>query len=141
VTGCVFYRILTGDFDGSFAYEDDVCAVIMDLMPVNDGHALVLPRRHAELVGDLDARTRAHVFEVATDAGRALRRGAFRCEGLNVWLADGEAAGQEVPHVHVHVLPRHAGDGFGLLREGGWAAPQPRATLDDAAARLRTAWP
>jgi histidine triad (HIT) family protein len=114
--------------------------VIMDMQPVNEGHALVLPKRHAARLAELDEESTHRLFPAAIRTAAALRSSRFRCEGLNVFLADGEAAGQEVDHVHLHVVPRFAGDPFRVYREGGEGEIASRPELDAAAGRLREAW-
>jgi diadenosine tetraphosphate (Ap4A) HIT family hydrolase len=110
----------------------------MDIAPVNPGHLLVVPRAHAASLADLDENTGAHVFVVATRMAAALRRSGLRCEGVNLFLADGEAAFQDVFHVHLHVLPRWRGDSF---RIDLGPAPRPeREELDGTAAAVRTAY-
>jgi histidine triad (HIT) family protein len=136
---CVFCAIAAGDADRSVVYEDDQLLVIMDSQPVNPGHALVLPRQHAVHLSDLDGATAAPLFVAALRTAAALRASGIRCEGVNLFVADGEAAGQEVFHVHVHVIPRFRSDSFRVEREGGWQA-SPRSDLDSAAQRLRAAW-
>ena len=79
------------------------------------------------------------MFQVAQRLAAALRASGLRCEGVNLRLADGEAAGQEVFHVHLHVIPRHAGDGFGLTFAPGYFDKPPRTALEQAAASVRTA--
>jgi histidine triad (HIT) family protein len=68
----------------------------------------------------------------------AVRESGVRCEGVNLFLADGEAAGQEIPHVHLHVLPRYEGDPFRIDREGGWQQAE-RPELDRTAEAIRKA--
>lgn len=137
---CLLCRLARREEPVSVAYEDESVVVVADLMPVNPGHVFVLPREHVELVGDLSEQLATRLFSVARDAGAALRRSELRCEAVNYWIADGEAAGQEVAHVHLHVLPRFRGDGFHLMKDGGWTRPQPRSTLDAVAGRIREAW-
>jgi histidine triad (HIT) family protein len=140
VSDCIFCRIVHADLERSVVYEDDCVLVIMDIQPVNEGHALVLPKKHAARLAELDRESADRLFPVAVRAAAALRASGFRCEGVNFFLADGEAAGQEVDHVHVHVLPRFHGDPFRVHRVGGPAASPTRAELDAAASRLREAW-
>ncbi|MFH8597376.1 HIT family protein [Streptomyces rimosus] len=83
---------------------------------------------------DLQEDVGVAVWKVAHRLGRALRRSGLRCEGVNLFLADGEAAFQEVFHVHLHVFPRFAGDPFRM--EADWRV-QERAQLDRAAAAVR----
>ena len=112
----------------------------MDIQPVTEGHMLVIPRAHATDLAGLEPEDGAQIFRVGQAAAASLRNSGLRCEGVNFSLAGGEAAGQEVFHVHLHVFPRFAGDGFGLRMPPGYAV-WPRSELDAAAATLRRAWP
>lgn len=134
---CIFCRIVSGAAPASIVYEDDLVSAIMDISPVNAGHLLVLPKMHTPSLSDLDDATGAHVFMTATRMAQALRRCGVRCEGVNLLLADGEAAGQEVSHVHMHVLPRFAGDGFHIST--GSPIQTPREKLDGLATLIRRA--
>lgn len=112
----------------------------MDIQPVVPGHMLVVPRAHAPYLADLDPEDGAHLFRTGQRAAAALRNSGLRCEGINFFLADGAAAGQEIFHVHLHVIPRFNGDGFGLRFPPDYSI-RSRAELDEAAASLRDAWP
>ncbi|MGI8508323.1 MAG: HIT family protein [Gemmatimonadaceae bacterium] len=136
---CVFCRILAGEIPGSFVYRDELCAAFVDIQPVNPGHLLVIPTRHAAHLADLDPPTAGHLMEVAQRLAAALRTSGLRCEGVNLFLADGEAAMQEVFHVHLHVFPRFAGDGFGLRFGPDYLKLPPRDALEAAAAQIRRA--
>lgn len=135
--GCVFCAIVAGRSEASIVHEDDHAVAFLDIRPINPGHLLVVPRRHAVLMADLDAELGGHLFRVALLLERAVRRSGVRCEGINLFLADGEAAGQEVFHVHLHVFPRFRGDSFRIGADR--SATPSRAELDDVAARLRGA--
>ena len=134
--GCVFCAIVTGQGDASLVHEDDSVVVFMDLNPVTPGHLLVVPRKHAVGLEDLDRATSAHVWAVGHDMARALRRSSIRCEGINVLLCDGEVAFQTVFHFHLHVIPRFAGDGWTLEAEPSERA---RSLLERDARALRDA--
>lgn len=92
---CVFCEIVAGRAPASIVYEDDLCLAIMTIGPVNPGHLLVLPRAHAPSLADLDEATGGHLFAVAMRMAAAIRASGLRCEGINLFLADGEAAFQE----------------------------------------------
>jgi diadenosine tetraphosphate (Ap4A) HIT family hydrolase len=143
--GCVFCAILAGSLPASFIYRDGRTAAFMDIQPVTPGHVLVIPAAHAPSLADLEREDGERLFavgqRVAAAARTAAESGAIRCEGVNFFLADGVAAGQEVFHVHLHVLPRFAGDGFGLTFPADYAARPPRAELDRIAAALQRALP
>ncbi len=111
--GCIFCAIVARQAEASMVYEDETVAVWMDLNPVTQGHLLVVPRRHAEGLEDLDPATGAHVWSVGHDMARALRRSCMGCQGINLLVCDGEVAFQTVLHFHLHVIPRYSGDGLG----------------------------
>ncbi|GAA2266709.1 HIT family protein [Kitasatospora cystarginea] len=131
---CVFCAIAQGEAEASLVYEDDTVLAFMDLQPVTPGHLLVVPRGHAIGLEDLDEEVGVKIWQVAHQLGRALRRSSLRCEGVNLFLADGEAAFQEVFHVHLHVFPRFAGDDFRLDAE--WRVRE-REELDTTATAVR----
>ena len=110
---CVFCDIVAGRAPASVVYRDDVCIAFMDITPVNAGHLLIVPIKHASYLADLDPETGGVLFKVAQRLAAAVRVSGLRAEGINFLLADGEAAGQEVFHVHLHVVPRFPDDGFG----------------------------
>lgn len=134
---CVFCLIERGDAPASVVYEDELVLAFLDLQPINEGHTLVIPRHHAVGLADLEDDTGARMFGVARRIAAALRRSPLRCEGVNLFLADGEAALQEVLHAHLHVVPRWSGDGLTIDAE-----PVPDVTreqLDDHAEAIRSA--
>lgn len=136
---CVFCRILAGELPASFVYRDERCAAFMDIRPVNPGHLLVIPTRHAAYLAEVEPETAGRLMQVAQRLAAALRASGLRCEGVNLFLADGRAAMQEVLHVHLHVVPRFMGDGFGLRFGPHYGRLPPREELDEAAARIRRA--
>ena len=131
---CVFCGIIAGQLPVSQVYQDDQTVAFLDVRPLTSGHLLVVPRVHAASLEILDEDTGTLVFAVAHRLARALRKSAVPCEGVNFFLADGVAAGQEVFHVHLHVIPRTPGDGFRLK-----ARPRTpgRDELDSTAERVR----
>jgi diadenosine tetraphosphate (Ap4A) HIT family hydrolase len=137
VTGCVFCDLMAGDGEVSVVYEDDALVALMDLHPVNPGHVLLVPRRHSAAMADLDEETGAHAFRIAMRMQQAIRRSGVECEGINVFVADGEAAFQDVFHFHLHVIPRFEGDSFKIHAD--WKKAQ-RAELDRVAADIRTSY-
>jgi len=136
---CIFCDILAGELPSSIVYQDEICSAFLDIQPVNPGHLLVIPNEHAAGLSDLDPDVGAHVFTVAQRIAGALRDSGLRCEGVNLFAADGAAAGQEVFHVHLHVIPRFRGDGFGFRFGPKYGQRPPRSDLDDLAARIRSA--
>lgn len=119
-------------------FQDDCCSAFMDIQPVNPGHVLVVPNTHAPDLASLRAEDGAHLFRVAQRLAAVLVSGVVRCEGVNFFLADGKAAGQEVFHVHLHVFPRYLGDGFGLVFPPAYSEKPERRTLDRLAEKIRS---
>lgn len=136
MSDCVFCEIVRGTAQSSPVYADDIVVAFMDIQPVNEGHVLIVPRDHAAGLDELNRETGAQLFRVAMDLSSALRRSAVRCEGVDLFLADGEAAGQEVFHVHLHVIPRYRGDGFGFRFGPAYHDLPERAQLDQVAADI-----
>ena len=139
---CIFCEIAAGQAPASIVAEDEWCLAFLDIRPVNRGHTLVIPKAHAALLSELEPALGGRMFQMAQRIAQGLRTLAqqdrgFRCEAVNLMLADGAAAGQEVDHVHLHVLPRYHGDGFGF-HFGRSAAPG-RSEMDELASELRTA--
>lgn len=135
---CVICKLVARELEVSIIHEDELCMALMDIQPINPGHALVVPRRHASYLSELDTEDGAQIFRVAQRVAAALRKCGVKCEGVNFFLADGEAAGQEVFHVHLHVFPRYSGDGFGLKLPGDYQNRPAREELNEIAQRMRS---
>ncbi len=139
IDDCVICKLLSGELEVSLVHQDDLCSAFMDIQPVNPGHLLVVPNRHAPYLSDLKQEEGAQMFRVAQRLAAALRESGARCEGVNFFLADGEAAGQEVFHVHLHVFPRYARDGFRLVLPPAYSQKPERKELNEMAERIRNA--
>lgn len=138
MTDCVFCKIVSGEFESSKIYEDDFLFAFMDIQPVNKGHILIIPKKHVEFISDLDAETSGKMFILAGKLNSALRKTEVKPEGLNYFLADGESAGQEVSHTHLHLIPRFKGDGFGLKFPEGYRVNLPnRKELEQIAENIK----
>jgi histidine triad (HIT) family protein len=133
---CVFCDILEGRLPSSVVFRDDLCWALMDIQPVNPGHMVVIPTCHAATLAELDEESASRVFVVAQRTAAALRDSGLRCEGVNLFLADGEVAGQEVCHLHLHVIPRFTDDGFGLRFGPRYGHRPSRSELDSAARKI-----
>ncbi len=131
---CLFCAIVAGRLPSSQVYSDDDVVAFLDIRPLTTGHLLVVPRVHAASLAELPEPVGARMFTVAQRLAAALRASDLPCEGVNLFLADGAVAGQEVFHVHLHVLPRNTGDGFAISA----VRQQPdRDDLDATAALIR----
>ncbi|HLZ68293.1 MAG TPA: HIT family protein [Dehalococcoidia bacterium] len=137
-TDCVFCEIVAGSAAASITYEDAQILGFLTTEPATPGHLMVIPKRHVAFVGEMDEETGGRLFQASMRMAAALRASGLRCEGVNWFLADGEAAFQEIFHVHLHVFPRFAGDGFGLTAD--WSVHPPREELGRIAAAIRAAF-
>ena len=136
MTLCPFCRILAGELPSSPVVENDLVVAILDIRPANPGHTLVMPRRHIESFTELNPTEVEQLALCGQRIATALKQGFDGCEAVTFSLADGAAAGQDVPHTHLHVVPRRTGDGLGWRAAGRL---QDRETLDAIASQLRIA--
>ncbi len=133
MTRTIFTRLIEGDLPCAKVYEDDLTFAFMDAGQVNPGHVLVALKRPAETLLDMTEDEAAALFRTVHKVAQAVQA-AFSPEGVTVLQANRPAGWQTVPHVHVHVLPRHADDGVDLV----WPRKEPSLDdLKDLAARLR----
>ena len=133
---CTFCSIIQRNAPVSEVCRDDRALAFMDIQPINPGHVLVVPVRHVAGLAELDSELAEHLFGLAQRIAVAIRSSGVRVEGVNVLLADGEAAGQEVPHIHLHVIPRFPGDGFRFQFRPGTPEVPAREDLDEVARRI-----
>ena len=138
MSDCVFCQIIDGEAEASTVYQDDTVIGIMTIGPVNPGHVMVIPREHYPYMRDMDEDTGTHLFKITLRMEQAIRSSGVRCEGINLFLADGEAAFQEVFHLHMDVFPRFRGDPFKL--EADWSAKPPRTELNRVAGQIKKAY-
>lgn len=142
VEGSVFERILASgrpDAETYVVHRGVTCAVLMNIYPYTTGHLMVMPQRAVPALGDLTSDEHAELWALVRDAAAAVQL-AFQCDGLNIGLNLGEAAGAGVPdHLHVHVLPRWTGDtNFMTATANTRVLP---VSLEESWERLRAAWP
>ncbi len=132
---CAFCEIAAGRQDASIVWQDGLVLAVVDLRQFHAGHTLVIPRQHLRDVRELDHATGAALMSLVARIARAVSA-AFPNEGLSVWHSIGEAADQEVPHLHMHVHPRLIGDRLLRIYPSQVATPE-RQILDEYASVLR----
>ena len=132
---CIFCDLIAGAAEVSVCYEDSIAIAFLDIQPVNAGHTLVVPRAHYETLEDIPHDVAAHLFEVAMRLSGVIRE-TTRAEGMNMVVNSGAAAGQDVFHYHVHVIPRCKGDGFDVPLPFPGSDMPDRQRLDATAARI-----
>lgn len=107
---CNFCKIASHVATASRVYEDDRAMAFMGLAPISYGHLLVVPKKHVARLASLDPEDGARMMVVAKQLVQALYDSELDADGVNLHLADGEAAFQDVAHTHLHVIPRKTGD-------------------------------
>lgn len=115
MSDCVFCKIINGELPSAKVYEDEHVFAFLDLSQVTKGHTLVIPKEHVPNVYELPEEVAANLFKAVPKIANAVKK-AYEPIGLNVLNNNGEAAGQSVFHIHLHIIPRYGkGDGFGAV--------------------------
>jgi histidine triad (HIT) family protein len=136
---CAFCRITDGTDEASVVLDEEHVLAVMDLRQFHPGHVLLMPRRRIPDVRTLPSELAGPLMRAASRVTTAVSD-AFPNEGISLWHSIGSAAFQEVPHLHIHVHPRRAGDGL-LAVYPDHPPSTDRASLDEMAARIRSALP
>lgn len=112
---CVFCKVVKGDISCSRFYEDENFVAILDIRPVNLGHALLIPKKHFVNILDTPEDISEKIYAVLKKITRSMQQ-AYGCDGFNIIQNINEAGGQEVFHSHIHIIPRYKEDGirFGI---------------------------
>ncbi|NQY99894.1 MAG: HIT family protein [Bdellovibrionales bacterium] len=131
----IFTKIINGEVPTSFVFKDDKCVAVMDLHPINEGHVLVVPREEQARFADLPSDTVAHLMIIAQKIVNMISESKLTPVGFNLFLSDGELAGQEVPHCHLHILPRYQNDSVDISF-GVQALRTSREQLDNIASLI-----
>lgn len=110
---CIFCKIAKGEIPSATVYEDDDFRVIMDISPASEGHMIILPKEHAANVYELSDATASKIYVLAKKLATALKD-ELDCDGINILQNNGEAAGQTVFHLHMHIIPRYYSDDISI---------------------------
>ncbi len=108
---CLFCKIVAGDIPCYKVYEDDRTLAFLDINPINKGHTLVIPKVHVSKISELEDEDLVGFYRALQKVTGAVER-AVRLDGLNLFVNQGEVAGQLIPHFHCHITPRLKGDGL-----------------------------
>jgi len=135
---CIFCAIVAGEAPAFRVAEDELAIAFMDLFPVSDGHTLVIPKGHAQDVFEMEDGAMRAVAALARRVARAIRA-EIAPDGLAVYQANGEAAGQTVWHYHQHLIPRRKGDPLAFHGRARADAARLRAAAAKLAARIEPA--
>jgi histidine triad (HIT) family protein len=128
---CTFCKILRNEKTASYVYEDDRTIAILDKRPVNEGHTLVIPKKHYENLYEIPDEEVAYLFMIVKRVASAVKK-ASNADGISIFQNNGRAAGQVIFHVHVHIIPRHEGQRSHRLRRDA-----SRNELDKVAKKIR----
>ncbi len=120
---CIFCKIIKGDIPSYQIMETEDFIAFLDIAPSQPGHSLVVPKKHMETMLDMDPKLGAKLIEVLQRVSTALMN-ACNAEGFNIIQNNYAAAGQTVPHIHWHIIPRKQGDGFALWPQGAALIPE-----------------
>lgn len=106
---CVFCKIISGEIPSKKVWEDEFAVVILDINPANEGHCLVLPKKHYQVMPQIPRSELSHLIGIVKKTSHTLLK-SFGLQGTSVFIANGVAAGQKAPHFMIHVIPRIQGD-------------------------------
>ena len=134
---CIFCKIVQGDVPSSVIFQDDICMAFMDVFPITAGHCLLIPKKHFANMMDVDHDVLFHMSLKLSELTKAVSKATGADGVLNI-VANGEGAGQDVPHLHFHVIPRNNTDPFGFKFPPGYHdSMAPRNELDKMSKRIR----
>ena len=108
---CIFCKIINGEIPSSKVYEDEDFIAFLDINPVHKGHTLLIPKKHFRNLFDTPDDVAAKIYSTAAKVGEGICK-ATSADGLNILQNNEEAAGQEVFHSHIHIIPRYKEDGL-----------------------------
>lgn len=131
---CIFCKIIAGEIPSTAVYEDEDFRAILDVNPAARGHVIILPKKHAADIYELPEEDAAKIFVVAKKIAAAIKK-TYSCDGVNILQNNGEAAGQTVFHLHVHVIPRFTADTDHI--NIGWKPEDTPADLADIADEIK----
>ncbi|TMB53634.1 MAG: HIT family protein [Deltaproteobacteria bacterium] len=111
---CIFCRIVAGEIPAEVVLREPDVVAFLDIQPLADGHVVVVPRAHVALLEELEPAAAEALFRAVVRLARPVRE-ALGAAGTTIGVNNGEATGQTIPHVHVHIVPRREGDGAGSV--------------------------
>ena len=132
-TSCVFCRIACKQASASMIYEDETALAFLDIKPLNEGHTLVIPKEHYVTIFEVPEELVAHLHRIVKRVALAVKE-ATEVDGISIIQQNGKAAGQEIFHLHVHVIPRYEGQ---KLPRFGEIPDTSREKLDQVASNIR----
>ena len=130
---CIFCRVAQKQVPATLVYEDKKVLAFLDIKPLNEGHTLVIPKAHYESIFDIPRDIVAYLHGITKQVAIAIKK-ATNADGISIIQQNGKAAGQDVFHLHVHVIPRYGGQKLPSYNE---VSEADRAKLSQTAAKIR----
>ena len=112
---CLFCNIVARKIPSSIVFEDKDFLAFLDIMPINKGHILIIPKKHYIDIFDLKDDVLANYLKTIQKIAKAVKE-AMKCDGINIGMNNGKAAGQAVFHAHIHIMPRFEADGYDMWK-------------------------
>ena len=137
IDNCLFCGIVKDDVEASLVYEDELTLAFMNLRQGNPGHVIVIPKEHVETIDELDPELASALYQAVVKVAQGIKV-ALKPDGMNVWQSSGVAAGQEIPHLHIHLFPRMLNDNRVRFYTHLPALAE-RSYLNELAEQIRTA--
>ena len=106
---CIFCKILNGEIPSNKVFENDNFIAILDAFPANEGHTLVIPKKHYENIFEIDENTLKEGYAIAKKIATSIKK-SLNIEDINILQNNGALAGQTVNHFHIHIIPRKEND-------------------------------
>ena len=134
---CLFCAVAAGRVPAHIIYEDERTVAFLDIHPSAPGHTLIIPRTHAARIEELPVEDAMALFVTLHRLAKPIRE-AMGAEAATVGINDGPGSGQEVPHVHIHVIPRRSGDGGTIVQSlAGHISRPSQEELRETAEKIR----
>lgn len=137
MSGCLFCQIAQGERPAQKVFEGEGAVAFLDIFPCTPGHTLVIPRRHYPTLSEMPAEEIGTLFQTAAVVATKVQA-AMGAAGFNLGINNGKAAGQEVFHAHIHIIPRYQGDGGGSMKSVARMGSD--KSLDAIATKIRSAF-
>ncbi len=127
---CVFCKVINNELPSHRIFENKNILVIMDIMPLNDGHLLVMPKTHYETILDIPVDLAGEIMMISKKMARHIQT-VLHSEGISMLQNNFQAAGQVIPHFHMHLIPRNSNDGVRLFWSSKEVEPEHLSRLEE----------
>ncbi len=134
---CHYCMIVSRQLPASIVYEDERTMAFLVIKPITPGHVVVIPKQHVESLIELSEEDAGCLINAVKRVDQAIHASDLECKGVSIYLADGEVAGQEVSHIHFHVIPRFTGDQFNLRLDSELIRYRSITELENDAQKIR----